>query len=115
MFRLIIIASLLVVIGGGTYIAYTRPSSLPSQIQPFAPQLKSSIDTGLHGIQTAMGNTKNAAPAVLGVKSETSRIFQEDTNGKPIHQKAMEYTQYQYCKMVVKGYEDDLTPTPEKQ
>lgn len=123
MFRLGVIGIALFIVGSGSYMVYTHPDVLPAPLQPLAPFIKSTVDAGLGGAKNAISNTKNAQPAVMGVKSEATRLFEEDTKGKTVHQKAMEFTQYQYCKVIVKTYEEDQkkssedpteTPTPEE-
>lgn len=105
MFRLVLIV-IFAVIGGGVFLAYKNPSSLPGPLQSFAPMIQTSISSGIGGAQTLLSKGKDAQPAVLGIKAESSKIFKEDTSEKPITQKAMEFTQYQYCKMIVKSYEE---------
>ena len=107
MIRLVFLSVIVVLLSAGAFVSYTQPEVLPPQLQGYAPQIKSGINSGMGTIQTLLSNSKNAQPAVMGVKTESSRIFQEDTAGKPIHQKAMEFTQYQYCQMVVKSYEQE--------
>jgi hypothetical protein len=107
MFRIVILTAITLVLGAGLYITYTDPNSLPSQLQPYAPTIRTALTTGLQGANTALSKSRQAEPAVMGVKTESSRIFQEDTQGKPVHQKAMEFTQYQYCKLIIDTYESE--------
>lgn len=124
MLRLVIILVIIVVVGGTVYASFADPTKLPQPIQPFAPKIKDVLSIGIGGAQTALSKTESLQPAVMGATTQSSRIFQEDTSEKPIHQQAMEFTQYEYCKMIVQSYEaanekkpensPTASPTPEK-
>jgi len=105
MLRNIIFTVVLVLIGGFLYFSYQQPDKLPKPLQSYAPQVKSTIDSGTKQITALWENNGKTPPAVMGITSEASKIFQEDTSEKPIHQKAMDFAQYQYCVQVVKNYE----------
>lgn len=120
MFRFMLVIIILGVVGGSLFIAYAQPEKVPGPLQKYAPLIKQVVETGVSGTQTALSKSKEVQPAVMGAKTESSQIFQEDTAGKPLHQQAMEFTQYQYCKMVVNSYESassvpSPTATPEKK
>lgn len=119
--RLWILAIIGAAIGGTVFVAYAYAEALPGPLQKYAPVIRQGAESGFSSLKNLASKSKDAQPAVLGIKSESSRIFQEDTAGKPLHQKAMEYTQYQYCKLIVKDYEAEQekvsqnpTPTPEE-
>lgn len=114
----------LLLLGSGTYMVYNYPSILPKPLQPLSPFIKSTVDSGIGGAKNAIANTRNAEPKVMGMKTEATRLFEEDTKGKTVHQKAMEFTQYQYCKVIVNQYEEEArnassspteTPPPEEE
>jgi hypothetical protein len=111
MIRLFLIVVVLAVVGSSAYLVYTSPDSLPEPLQQFAPVIQSSVGSALGGIQSVVSKGESAQPAVMGVKTQAAKIFQPDTSDTPIHQKAMEFTQYQYCKMVIENYEKKLSET----
>lgn len=107
MFRLILITIVITVVGASLYLATTNPEMLPGPLQSFAPKLKEIGDSARGTAESVLSKGKDAQPAVMGIQTEASKVFQEDATGKPMHQKALEFTQYEYCKMVVKNYELD--------
>lgn len=111
MIKLILMTTVVVVLAGGLFITYTQPEILPTPLKSFAPTVKNTVDQVVQKSGALVSKGKDAGPAVLGVKSESEKIFQEDDSDKPIQQKAMEFTQYQYCKMIVKSYEEEHEPS----
>ncbi len=111
MIRLVFIGIVLSLFGAGIYLGYYHPEYLPEPAKTYAPQLKSAIETTLASAQSTLKKSDQAKPAIMGITTETRSLFQEDTSGKPLHQKALEFTQYQYCKVVVQQYETQHAST----
>lgn len=105
MIRLVFIGIVIALLGAGIYTAYYHPDYLPEPAKTYAPELRSKLDSVLASAQSALKKSDEAKPAIMGITSETRSLFQEDTSDKPMHQKALEFTQYQYCKVVVQQYE----------
>jgi hypothetical protein len=119
--RIWLLAGIGAVIGGVVFMAFAYSEALPTPLQQYAPAIRQAAEKSFDGLKTLTARGQDASPAVLGIQSETSKIFQEDKAGKPLHEKAMEFTQYQYCKIIVKDYEaqqeqnSSKSPTPPQE
>lgn len=105
----IIILTIGVVVVGSTYYHKFFPDvELTKQL----PELQQKFEQGKHEVITRSGDMSAIKPLVLGIQTEAKKVFRTDTEAKPVHQKALEYAQYQYCQQMVKEYEDAQQTSP---
>lgn len=115
MLRNLLFISFVLIMSGFVYLSYTKPANLPSPLQTFSPSIRNTIDQGKIGILSVMQKNEKTTSTVMGISTQASKLFQEDTSETPIHQKAIEFTQYQYCLQVVEQYQRNYSPSPRSE
>ncbi len=116
--KLIIALLLLGLAGGYVYSSYNNllPTNLPAIPKETIDQATNKVPS-FNNFQGSSGEqleTFSTRAKELGnfAQDAFKNTIQEDTS-QPVHEKAIEYGQYIYCKQVVESYEISQTPTPE--
>lgn len=102
--KYIVIGVIIAAIGGSYYLYTYKPELIPPVIAQHTPTFESKASE----LQTQIYDLKDNRIAPLGKSIDQSQIFQVDeSNVKPMHQKAFEYGRYEYCKQVIRDYEKE--------
>lgn len=109
--KFILIFFIIALISAAAYIINYRQDLVPPALAKFTPTISGQLLSTSKQIESTIGTVKDSRWAPLGQSIQTSQIFAVDENStKPMHQKALEFARYEYCKQVVRDYE--ITPTP---
>lgn len=93
-------------ISAGAFILNGHQDILPPALAKFTPAISSTMVNTQHSVENAVTSVRNNQLKPLGDTIEKSGITSVDTNQeKPMHQKAMEFARFEYCKQVVREYE----------
>jgi hypothetical protein len=115
--KLIIVIVLTLLAGGYVYASYNNllPAKIPAipketidQATNKVPSFNSFQGTSGEQLETFSDRAKELGNFAQDAFKNT---IQEDTT-QPVHEKAIEYGQYIYCKQVVESYETSQSPTP---
>lgn len=95
-------AAIIIAIVAFLAVATYRPDLLPPVIAQYQPM----VNEKTQGLQQSVNSVRESRIEPLGQSLHSSQIFSVDqSQQKPIHQKAFEYARYEYCQQVVKDYE----------
>lgn len=103
--KFLLIFLILGLISAGAYVVNKQQQVFPSVLANFSPQVSEKFVFATNQVQTQIDKIKLNQIKPLGEKLEESKIVEVDTSEKPVHQKAMEYARYEYCKQVIRDFE----------
>ena len=109
MVHILVIILIVGTISAGLYVINQQPDLLPAPLRPlaqFTPVVSDSISRASKTTEGIVGQVKENQLKPFGEQVQASKIFSVDeTQSKPIHEKAFEYARYEYCQQVIKDYE----------
>lgn len=109
---LILIAIIGGIIGLG-YVVSFQKQLLPQALATYHPQIAETMSGILGSTTEKIAWIKEHQLQPFGQTLQDSRVLGVDTNAqKPVHERAFDFARYQYCKQVIKDWEEGQSPTP---
>lgn len=109
MVHVLVIILIIGSVSAGLYVINQQPDLLPAPLKPlaqFTPVISDAFAKVEQTTEGLVGRVKDNQLKPLGEQVQASKIFEVDeSQSKPIHQKAFEYARYEYCQQVIREYE----------
>lgn len=109
MVHILVIILIIGTLSAGLYVINQQPDLLPGPLKPlaqFTPIISETFAKAEKATEGIVGQVKENQLKPLGEQVQASKIFAVDeSQDKPIHEKAFEYARYEYCQQVIRDYE----------
>lgn len=104
--KILLIVLIVGLISAVVYIVNFQAELLPPAVAGIAPSISAVTAGPIEKFAEFVQSVKSQRLEPFGQVVQTSGLFKVDeSQSKPIHQKAFEFTRYQYCQQVVREYE----------